>query len=368
MDRIKIFILAFVTMGLVSCQTTTSRPSSSASKNESWTRARSNEFRGAWVYDPRRFEPDDVVRSLKEAGFTAVFVRLSSAGAAYYPSAVLPKAPGTDRDYAAAYAAAGRKYGLEIHAWHVCFMMHYASKSAVASAIKKGEVMRNARGQAIRPTYNVPVRTPALASNRTLEENAMVELITKYPLDGVQFDYIRYFSPGVDYSATARAAFEKTIGRKIKKWPSEVVSGPLKGRYKEWKAGLVTSLVRTVSRAVKTSNPSAKVSAAVWHSPEVGLNDYAQDWVRWIHEGYLDFVVPMNYTTSDRRLLEWIENQQQLIKGKVPLYAGIGSYMLKTSSQVNRQINVCRQAGLGGYVLYSYDEAAKDNLLSEIKN
>src|SRR5207253_3117582 len=70
-------------------------------------RSSPGELRGAWVYDPRCFDPDEVVRSLKKAGFNAVFVRLSSAGAAYYPSEVLPKAPGTYEDYAAEYVAAG---------------------------------------------------------------------------------------------------------------------------------------------------------------------------------------------------------------------------------------------------------------------
>jgi uncharacterized lipoprotein YddW (UPF0748 family) len=337
-----------------SCQTTTTpeRPTPSQPR----AAAPANEFRGAWVYDPRRFDPDDVVRELKDAGFNAVFVRLSSAGAAYYPSAVLPRAPGTHMDYAKAYANAGKKYGVKIHAWHVCFMMHHAPSVHVKRAIDKGEVMRDARGRALRPTYNVPVRTPALYSNRLLEEKAMVELVTKYALDGVQFDYIRYFSPGVDYSPAARAAFEKVLGRKVKRWPHEVTTGPLRDRYHRWKAELVTSVVRNTSRAVHAAKPGAKVSAAVWHSADVGYDDYGQDWVRWVREGYLDFVVPMNYTLEEGRLSEWIATQKRLIGGSIPLYAGIGSYMLSGSRQLSRQIDVCRQHQLKGFVLYSYDE------------
>jgi uncharacterized lipoprotein YddW (UPF0748 family) len=357
--------IVFLSLFLVSCETTQSG-SSGTVRNRA--HRSSSEFRGAWVYDPRRFEPDEVVRDLKNAGFNAVFVRLSSAGAAYYPSKILPKAPGVHMDYARAYSDAGKKYGVAIHAWHVCFMMHYASKGEVASAIKKGEVMRDAKGRATRPTYNVPVRTPALASNRALERNAVLELVTQYPLDGVQLDYIRYFAPGVDYSVTSRTAFEKSRGAKVKKWPTDVSTGLLRGQYQQWKADLITSVVKDVGTAVKQANPQAKLSAAVWHSPEVGKNDYCQDWVKWVREGYLDFIVPMNYTTNEGILEAWISTQQGLVKEKIPLYAGLGSYMLKGSDQLNRQVDICRRAGLPGFVLYSYDEQVRHNFISKIDN
>jgi uncharacterized lipoprotein YddW (UPF0748 family) len=328
----------------------------------------SNEFRGAWVYDPRRFDPDEVVRDLKRAGFNAVFVRLSSAGSAYYPSAVLPRAPGTTRDYAAEYAAAGRRHGVQIHAWHVCFMMHYAPPAAVDKAIKTGMVMRDEKGRALRPTYNVPVRSPAVSANRNLETRAMLELVTRYPLDGVQFDYIRYFSGVVDYSASSRAAFEGFLGKKVKNWPKDVASGPLRDRYHEWKANLITKVVADTSSAIRAAAPRAKVSAAVWHSADVGYSDYAQDWPRWVRSGYLDFVVPMNYTRDDRLLADWIDNQKGDVGGKVPVYAGIGSYKLGSSRELNRQINIVRAKGLPGYVLYSYDEGLKTRFLDEIVN
>ncbi|MBI4026151.1 MAG: family 10 glycosylhydrolase [Verrucomicrobia bacterium] len=356
-------LVAWCGFGLVGCQTPQRDRGAPAKATPP-----PNEFRGAWVYDPRRFEPDEVIRDLKNAGFNAVFVRLSSAGAAYYPSQVLPKARGTTRNYASEYAEAGKKHGVQVHAWHVCFMMHNAPAESVSTAIKKGEVMRDAKGRALRPTYKVPVRTPALASNRLLELRAMVELVAAYPLDGVQFDYIRYFSPQVDFSPASRTAFEKEIGTRVKKWPSDVVSGRLRKRYHSWKTEMVSSVVRDVSQAIRAANPAAKISAAVWHDPDVGMRDYGQDWVGWVHEGYLDFVVPMNYTTRPRLLRAWIDDQRSLVNGRIPLYAGIGSYMLNRPDELNQQIAICRQAGLPGFVLYNYDERLRQRFLTEVQN
>ena len=123
-----------------------------------------------------------------------------------------------------------------------------------------------------------------------------------------------------------------------------------------------------VSRAIKAANPRAKVSAAVWHSPDVGMQDYAQNWVQWARAGYLDFVVPMNYTPDEGRLAEWIARQQEQVGRQVPIYAGLGSYMLSRPEQLNRQIAICREARLPGYVLYNYDERLKLRFLPEIPN
>ncbi|MDD2708083.1 MAG: family 10 glycosylhydrolase [Verrucomicrobiae bacterium] len=354
---------------LAGCETT--RSASGGSRKTaaaSLAAAPANEFRGAWIYDPRRYDPEEVMSDLKKAGMNAVFVRLSSAGAAYYPSSVLPKAPDTRIDYARAYADAGRRHGIKVHAWHVCFMMHYAPASAVKNAIKKGEVMRDPKGRAIRPTYNVPVRTPACEINRSLERRAAAELVSKYPLDGVQLDYVRYFSPSVDFSATSRARFERSQKIKVKRWPADVVSGSLRDEYHEFRTELLTSLVGEISHAVKAANPKAKVSAAVWHSPDVGRRDYAQDWVRWMKLGYLDFVVPMNYTSDEDRLEDWLEEQRGLAGNGVPVYCGLGSYMLNQPRQLNNQINLCRNMGMPGYVLYNYDERLKNRFLPELPN
>jgi len=366
-DRLSPGFLLIVAMVpvLLSCA---ARPDGKGMHVDMRSRPPSGEFRGAWIYDPRQFDPDEVVATLKKAGFNAVFVRLSSAGAAYYPSEVLPQVAGDSRDYAEAYVQAGRRHRVKIHAWHVCFMMHHAPASAIAAALKEGEVMRDTRAHALRPTYNVPVRTPAVASNRDLERKAAVELVTKYDMDGIQLDYIRFFSTAVDYSVSAQRAFEEVLGEKVNRWPSDVTSGRLKDRYHEWKVGLISSVVREVSQAVKEARSGAKVSAAVLHNPEVALRDHAQDWVSWVHDGHLDFVVPMNYTTSNDLLADWIEGQRELVKDRIPMYAGLGAYRLNKAEQLNSQIDICRRLGLPGYVLFTYDDRLKDRFLPHLPN
>ena len=99
---------------------------------------------------------------------------------------------------------------------------------------------------------------------------------------------------------------------------------------------------------------------------EIRNSPHAQDWVNWVHQGYLDFVVPMNYTPREDRLSEWIGNQKTLVNGKIPLYAGLGSYMLNRPEQLKRQIDICRRQGLDGYVLYNYDSGIKKNLFSAV--
>ena len=54
-----------------------------------------------------------------------------------------------------------------------------------------------------------------------------------------------------------------------------------------------------VSREAKKIRPGLKISAAVFGSYPGCRESVAQDWPAWVKAGYLDFVCPMDYTTSD---------------------------------------------------------------------
>ena len=73
MQKHLLLLAGLAALFLVSCQTTDPKGGALSER----VAAPPNEFRGAWVYDPRGYEPEDVVRDLKEAGFNA---ELTSAG------------------------------------------------------------------------------------------------------------------------------------------------------------------------------------------------------------------------------------------------------------------------------------------------
>jgi len=197
---------------------------------------------------------------------------------------------------------------------------------------------------------------------------AMVELATKFDLDGVQFDYIRYPIYSVDYSPAARRRFKEDTGRSVKNWPSGVRKGKLAAEYQRWKQNVITDLVKKVSRSVRTANSDIEISAAVWNDPDIGCDEFGQDWPRWVKNGYLDFVCPMSYTTSEIALRKWTRKQKREVDGKVPIYPGLGVYMMSKPSQLNQQLRVIREEGMPGYVLYNFTPRTLDRFFPYINN
>ena len=325
------------------------------------------EFRGVWIYDPRELNAERTMVHLRAKGFNNVFVRLSSGGAAYYPSNVMPTAPDSGNQ-AKRWVEAAHRHGIKIHAWHVCFMMHNATKSSMNNVIARGEAMMDFKGRVIRPSYGAVVRAPAADNTLDFEKAAMVELATKFDLDGVQFDYIRYPIYSVDYSPAARRRFKEDTGRSVKNWPSGVRKGKLAAEYQRWKQNVITDLVKKVSRSVRTANSDIEISAAVWNDPDIGCDEFGQDWPRWVKNGYLDFVCPMSYTTSEIALRKWTRKQKREVDGKVPIYPGLGVYMMSKPSQLNQQLRVIREEGMPGYVLYNFTPRTLDRFFPYINN
>jgi uncharacterized lipoprotein YddW (UPF0748 family) len=324
------------------------------------------EFRGVWIYDPRELNAERAMIHLKAEGFNNVFVRLSSGGAAYYPSQVMPNV--SSKNQAKIWADAAHRHGIKIHGWHVCFMMHNAGSSAMNKVISRGDAMMDFKGRVLRPSYGAVVRAPAADSTLEFEKAAMVELATKCGLDGVQFDYIRYPIYSADYSPAARKRFKEDTGRSFSDWPRQVRTGKTAVQYQIWKRNVITGLVKEVSQAVRSADSDVEISAAVWNDPDIGRDEFGQDWPRWVRNGYLDFVCPMSYTTSETALRKWTRKQKKEVGGKVPIYAGLGVYMLKKPAQLNRQLKVIREEGLPGYVLYNYTDRTLDVFFPSINN
>ena len=142
---------------------------------------------------------------------------------------------------------------------------------------------------------------PSHPENQKLELESMLEVARKYPVDGLHFDYIRYPDGAHCYCDGCRRRFEAASGRKVldRDWPKECFSGARKEEYNDWRCRQITSLVAAVSREAKKIRPGLKISAAVFGSYPGCRESVAQDWPQWIKAGYLDFVCPMDYTTSD---------------------------------------------------------------------
>ncbi|MBM3891822.1 MAG: hypothetical protein FJ388_22125, partial [Verrucomicrobia bacterium] len=199
------------------------------------------ELRGIWLHDPRGEDWRRVMADLHAAKLNAIFVKFSTGGAAYYPSHVLPGSYHAGRDEPALCLAAARQYGIQVHAWHVCFQMKDAPLDAQSRAIREGRVQLDRYGRVRRPSYRVPVLCPSHDWNRLQETRAMVELATRYPFDGVQLDYIRWPETEPCCCTNCKKRFTRDTRCAVRSWPADVTKGGrFAAQYQQWREQIIT--------------------------------------------------------------------------------------------------------------------------------
>ncbi|MBT3375947.1 MAG: family 10 glycosylhydrolase [Lentisphaerae bacterium] len=322
------------------------------------------ELRGAWIhsgYGIKGWTWDETVKVLADNGFNAIFPNLCWGGIADYPSEVLPVHPrvAKDGDQLAECLRACRKYGLELHVWKVCWNLgHHTPPEIRKQFVEAGRTQVDIKGK---PSNFL---APHIAANFELERDAMLEIVRRYDVDGVHFDYIRYPNADCDFSDSARVAFQAWHGETVSGWPKACHrGGALRGAFNTWRRGNISRLVQAVSEGVHAIRPEVQVSAAVFGNWDSSPGSIAQATVEWIDNGWLDFVCPMNYNTSDTWLRNILSGQLEAVRGRIPIYCGLGSWRHENTIATARQIALGRELGVDGFVCFQHGlRFARDTL------
>lgn len=191
------------------------------------------------------------------------------------------------------------------------------------------------------------------------------EIVTRYDVDGFQLDYIRYpasfpsdrFSyrkTTWGYTDVARKAFKGQYG--IDPVDIDPKNPEFDSLWKAWnayKVAQVNNFVQKATNTVRQANPNVKISAAIFPDAESALALKHQDWAAWGLNGWLDFFAPMTLTSANKVVERDTRNMVSVTNGKVPVFSGIfGPFNDNTAEHVLRQIDVAKQAGAKGYVLF----------------
>lgn len=323
------------------------------------------EFRAFWCHSAFGVEGRDwdaAIRRLQENGFNAILPNMLWGGVAYYPSEVLPTAAAVAErgDQVAQCLAACRKYGVKLHVWKVNWNLGSGAPKEFVEQMR-----RERRLQASWSGKEEPWLCPSHPENQKLEIASMVELVRRYDLDGIHFDYIRYPDGDHCFCAGCRERFEKIAGP-VREWPDEVRrEGPSRERWREWRRGNITAVVRGVSEQARRIRPKVQISAAVFRNWPMDRDTIGQDWGYWCEQGWLDFVCPMDYTPHNSNFRNSIVQQLQWAAGR-PCYPGIGESASVSRLGVDRvieQIGITRQLHTGGFVIFNYAVPEYEELL-----
>lgn len=317
-------------------------------------RAQAREFRAAWCH-PREgisgWGWDKTAARLAQAGIDHLFLNVLHGASTSYPSRYAPFDQGDaeGRDYLTEAVAACARQGIKVHVWITNYRLHgHTPDDQLRRLRAEGRLQSDRRGAEELDLC------PANEANVQLQKDLMVEAACWPGVAGVHFDYIRYPNHETCYCATCRRLFEQRVGHALGSWPADVLSGtPLNQHWLQFRRDQITRLVREVHDEVRRRAPNCRISAAVFRDYGSCGDSVGQDWPLWVRQGWLDFVCPMNYTASPAEFRNSTAGQLQVVAGKIPCYPGIG--LLEGLGPVGavRQIQITRDLGAGGFVVWS---------------
>lgn len=329
-------------------------------------RPRPGEVRGVWDHDGLGWIPGnwkETCRLLAAGGLNTLFVNDLWEGTAHYPSeTVTPSA--TFRlygDQLAQCLKAARPLGMKVHLWKVCWNLEAAPPDLVERLRREGRLQVSAAGATL------PWLNPVLGENVEYALSSLREAVRKYPVDGVQLDYIRYPNADACLSPATRAAFEKKVGRRVADWPRAVQKGGVfHGEFRRWRADTITAFVRAAREQLLRINPRLQLSAAVYGNYPDCIESLGQDWGAWLKEGLVDFVCPMNYAGDVVGFTTMTERQLRLpgAAGRVLPGLGVTADEIQLGpDQVIEQILAVRRLGAPGFVLFDLSGTLRRDIL-----
>ncbi|MBF2066579.1 MAG: family 10 glycosylhydrolase [Calothrix sp. C42_A2020_038] len=346
------------------------------------------EIRAIWL------DRGTIVRAGNEAALARLFDRLAQSGintiffetlnASYpiYPSKVAPQQNPLVRgwDPLASAVKLAKSRGMELHAWVWVFAAGNQRHNELIGVNTNypGPVLAanpdwagyDNQGQMIPPGQGKHFFDPANPQLRQYLLRLYEEIITKYDVDGLQLDYIRYpfqdpsAGRSYGYGTVARANFRQMHGVD----PANISPSQtdLWQKWTEFRTEQVNSFVAEVAQRLRPKKSGLKISVAVFPLPEQErIQKIQQHWEVWARRGDIDLIVPMTYaldTTRFERLAQpWIASTQFGQLGTALLVPGIRLLNLPTPGAFD-QIQVIRDLPAVGYALF-----AAENLTNELQ-
>lgn len=291
----------------------------------------------------------EILDRLKEANFNTVLFQTRTRGDVLYPSAIEPfnailtgKVNGDPGYDPLAFAIEEcHKRGMECHAWMVTIPLggrkHVASLGARSVTRKKPAICA--------PYHKEYFLNPGHPQTKEYLMSLVHEVVSRYDVDGVHFDYLRYpehaprFPDGYDYRKRAG-------GRSLAQWRRDNISDIMRHLYRGVKK--LKPWVKVSTCPVGKFRDTSRYSSRGWNA----YHTVYQDVQGWLAEGIQDQIYPMMYFRGNAFYpfaLDWKEQA-----GGRHVIPGLGIYFLDESEgnwqldEVERQLHFIRQNGLQG--------------------
>lgn len=290
-----------------------------------------------------------ILDRLQGAGLNTVIFQARVRSTTAYPSDMEPwdgaftgepgRAPAFDPLAFAVEECHRRK--MEIHAWVVAFPI---CKVAVAKRLGK-RALPVRRPELCCRAGDQWMMDPGVPATADYLAALCREIATRYDVDGIHLDYIRYPEKGIPFDD--RATYRRYgQGKPLARWRTENVDRCVRAIHDAVKS--VRPWIKLSCSPVGKYADLARYSSRGWNARDA-VNQDAQ---RWLREGWMDMLFPMMYFDGNHFYpfaIDWME----AANGKT-VVPGLGIYFLHPREKdwdlgvVRRQLNFLRSIGIGG--------------------
>jgi uncharacterized lipoprotein YddW (UPF0748 family) len=293
-----------------------------------------------------------IVADLRAAHFNTILFQVRARGDAYYRSSYEPwaenltgtlgKDPGWDP--LAFLLAEAHNAGLEVHAWFNVY------KIRGLSAVGQSAPLHPARRFAawVHEVDGEGWLDPGVPEVRDYLVNVALEIVRRYDIDGINFDFIRY--PGRTFSDDDTY---RRYGAGMER--------------DDWRRSNIDRFVSAFYDSAIHIKPMLKVGSAPLgvFTNGSGLNtwgafhSYYQDSQGWLQKGMHDYLSPQVYwnlgaTKDDPDFAELLRSWKRNSSGR-EIWAGIGAYKPEVMRELPEQIDSSRSIGVDGQVYFRYE-------------
>ncbi len=357
-----------------------------------------DEVRGLWVQHTSLVSPEAIaamVNAARDGGFNTVFVQVRARGEAFYDSAIDPRASDLDAqpasfDPLATTLDLAHRAGLRVHAW---INVNFVASATTLPRSRNHVVFRHPEWLMVPSALAAPLGrvdphspeyvaalarwtrplssqieglfvSPISEDAQRYTTSVISEIATKYAVDGIHLDYLRYPSEAFDYSRATLAAFRAQHAARVPAaerqrldaraatepaiWTSYLPEG-----WTTFRRDRLTTLATRLAQAARDARPHVLVTAAVGKNADESLTYRFQDWRGWASSGTFDALCPMLYTVDGQEFSELLARAKTAARD-TPVWAGIGAFQLPVATTSDR-LRVARRAGASGFVVFSYD-------------
>ena len=323
---------------------------------------RAPEVRAIWVtrWDYRSAaDIRTILGNCRSLGLNRVYFQVRGRSDAFYRSNLEPWAeelggrdPGFD-PLAVAIAEA-RKQALELHAW-ANVLAGWKGRSPPKNTTHLYHAhpkwfLTDRSGKTWRLSHHYTMLNPCNSAVRRHLAEVFGDLASRYEIDGVHLDYIRFVFPDADkrdqvpYDNGTLHIFRKETTGFPSRYPD---------RWNDFRRRGINTVVYDISRQVRKVRPGCKISAAVIRDLRRGRETFFQDSPTWLRYGWIDEVIPMNYETDLSRF-ESLARKDIGQAGRDRLIPGLGVHVMDGEADLRKQIEITRALHSPGYSLFAY--------------